>query len=168
LRPETNLRIEPATEADIPLLLNLIRGLAEYEKLSGRVSATDERLRKSLFSERPFAEAVISYQGETPVGYAIYFFTYSSFQALPGLYLEDLFVIPESRGSGIGRQLMSWVANKAVERGCCRMEWAVLNWNEPAIGFYESLGAEPMNEWKVFRLSEDHLEELAETGNANC
>lgn len=164
---ETNLRIQCATEKDIPLLLKLIRGLAEYEKLSGSVSASEERLRKSLFGERPYAEAVIACEDDKPVGYAIYYFTYSSFQALPGLYLEDLFVIPESRGSGVGRRLMGWVANKAVERGCFRMEWAVLNWNEPAIGFYKSLGAEPMNEWTVYRLSGKELDEMAKTRNAN-
>jgi GNAT superfamily N-acetyltransferase len=168
LTAETKLRIEPATEKDIPLLLKLIRGLAEYEKLADSVSASEGRLRASLFGKHPFAEAVIAYEADNPIGYAIYFFTYSSFLGLPGLHLEDLFVTPESRGSGVGRQLMAWVARTAVERGCCRMEWAVLNWNERAIGFYKSLGAEPMNEWTVYRLSEERLEELAETGNAYC
>jgi GNAT superfamily N-acetyltransferase len=157
----TNLRIEQATEKDVPLLLTLIRGLAEYERLSDRVSATEERLRASLFGERPYAEAIIAYDNDRPVGYAIYFFTYSSFQGLPGLYLEDLFVLPDARGSGIGRRLLAWLAKLAVERGCCRIEWAVLNWNEPAIKFYRKLGAEPMNEWAVYRLSENKLEELA-------
>jgi GNAT superfamily N-acetyltransferase len=157
---DNELRIEPATEKDIPLLLKLIRGLADYEKLSGSVSATEERLRKSFFSERPFAEAIIAYEGDTPVGYAIYYFTYSSFQALPGLYLEDLFVVPESRGTGVGRRLLAHLAKKAVQLGCCRIEWAVLNWNEPAIGFYKSLGAEPMNEWTVYRLSGKGLDEM--------
>jgi len=154
-------RIEPANEEDVPLLLTLIRGLADYERLSDRVSATEENLRASLFGERPYAEAVIAYDGNRPVGYAIYFFTYSSFQGLPGLYLEDLFVHPDSRGSGIGRRLLAFLARKAVERGCCRIEWAVLNWNKPAIGFYERLGAEQMNEWSVYRLSGERLEEMA-------
>lgn len=159
----SEFHIEQATEEDVPLLLTLIRGLAEYERLLDTVSATEDRLRASLFGERPYAEAVIAYQNDKAVGYAIYFFTYSSFVGLPGLYLEDLFVVRESRGSGVGRQLLAHVAGKAVERGCIRMEWAVLNWNESAIGFYESLGAEPMNEWTVYRLSGNKLNELAET-----
>lgn len=158
---EINLRIEPATEKDVPLILTLIRGLAEYERLLDSVSATEERLRASLFGERPYAEAILAYENERPVGYAIYFFTYSSFVGLPGLYLEDLFVVPESRGSGVGRHLLASVAKTAVDNGCVRMEWAVLNWNEPAIGFYKRLGAEPMNEWTVYRLSGHELAELA-------
>lgn len=161
MTPEIRARIEPATEKDIPLLLTLIRGLADYERLLGSVTATEERLRASLFGERPYAEAILAYENDQPVGYAIYFFTYSSFVGLPGLYLEDLFVVPESRGSGVGRDLLASVARKAVERGCRRMEWAVLNWNEPAIGFYKKLGAEPMNEWTVYRISENKLDELA-------
>jgi len=156
------LRIDQATENDVPLLLSLIRGLAEYERLLDTVSATEDRLRASLFGQRPYAEAVIAYHNDKPIGYAIYFFTYSSFVGLPGLYLEDLFVVPESRASGIGRQVLAHVARKAVERGCVRMEWAVLNWNESAIGFYKSLGAEPMNEWTVYRLSGNNLADLAE------
>jgi len=155
------LRIEQATEADVPLLLNFIRGLAEYERLAELVTASEERLRVSLFGERPYAEAIIAFENDKPAGYAIYYFTYSSFQALPGLYLEDLFVLPDSRGSGVGRHLLAHLAKKAVEQGCCRIEWAVLNWNEPAIGFYKSLGAEVMNEWGVYRLSEGKLEEMA-------
>ena len=161
------LRFQQATADDIPLLLSLIRGLAEYERLLDSVSATVERLRASLFGERPYAEAILAYESGHPVGYAIYFFTYSSFVGLPGLYLEDLFIVPESRGSGVGRQLLANVANKAIENGCVRMEWAVLNWNEPAIGFYKKLGAEPMNEWTVYRLSGSNLDELAKACNAN-
>ncbi|MBC8030115.1 MAG: GNAT family N-acetyltransferase [Pyrinomonadaceae bacterium] len=157
----SKLRIEPASEKDVPLLLTLIRGLAEYEGFLESVTATEERLRASLFGERPYAEAIIAYDNDQPVGYAIYFFTYSSFQGLPGFYLEDLFVLPDSRGAGIGRYLLAFLAKKAIEWGCCRIEWAVLNWNEPAIKFYRKLGAEPMNEWAVFRLSENKLEELA-------
>ena len=155
------LRIEQATDKDVSVLLTLIRGLAEYEKLSDSVSATEERLRTSLFGERPYAEAILAYRNNSPVAYAIYYFTYSSFQGLPGLYLEDLFVLPNSRGFGIGRQLLAFLARKAVALGCCRIEWAVLNWNEPAIRFYKNLGAEPMNDWTVYRLSENRLEELA-------
>ncbi len=161
METSNEFRIEPATERDVPLLLTLIRGLADYERLSDRVSATEENLRASLFGERPYAEAVLAYDGNRPVGYAIYFFTYSSFQGLPGLYLEDLFVLPDSRGSGVGRRLLTFLAQKALGRGCIRMEWAVLNWNEPAIGFYKSLGAEQMNEWSVYRLSGEKLEEMA-------
>jgi len=156
-----NVRIEQATEKDVPLLLTLIRGLAEYERLADSVSATEGRLSASLFGEHPYAEALIAYEHEKPMAYAIYFFTYSSFVGLPGLYLEDLFVLPDSRGSGIGRHLFTVLAKRAIERGCCRMEWAVLNWNEPAIRFYENLGAEPMNEWTVYRLSEKEMEILA-------
>jgi len=159
-----DLRIEQATETDAPLLLKLIRGLAQYEKLLGSVSATEERVRASLFGSSPFAEAILAYENDNPVGYAIYFFRYSSFVALPGLYLEDLFVLPESRGSGVGRHLLAFLAARAIERGCCRMEWAVLNWNEPAIRFYKNLGAEPMNDWMVYRLSGVKLEDLASQG----
>jgi len=155
------LRIQPATEEDIPLLLTLIRALAEYEKLPDCVFATAERLRDSLFGSNPAARALIAYANGKPVGYAIYFFTYSSFLALPGLYLEDLFVLPDSRGAGVGRRLLAFLAGLAREKGCVRMEWAVLNWNESAIGFYKRLGAEPMNDWTVYRLSEDKLNELA-------
>ncbi len=156
-----DLRIEQATENDVPLLLKLIRGLAQYEKLLGSVSATEERLRASLFGSSPYAEAILAYENDQPVGYAIYFFTYSSFVALPGLYLEDLFVLPGSRGSGVGRQLLAFLAARAIERGGCRIEWAVLNWNEPAIRFYKNLGAEPMNDWTVYRLSEKALADVA-------
>ena len=157
----SKLRIEQAAEADIPLLLNLIRGLAEYERLAEFVSATEDRLRASLFGDPPYAEAILAYEDDAVVGYAMYYFTYTSFQALPGLYLEDLYVLPDARGSGAGRHLLAHLAKKAVELGCCRIEWAVLNWNESAIRFYKNLGAEPMNDWTVYRLSENKLEELA-------
>lgn len=159
-----DLRIEQATENDAPLLLKLIRGLAQYEKLLGSVSATEERVRASLFGSSPFAKAILAYENDKPAGYAIYFFTYSSFVALPGLYLEDLFVVPGFRGAGIGRHLLAFLAARAIERGCGRMEWAVLNWNEPAIRFYKNLGAEPMNDWMVYRLSGVKLEGLASQG----
>lgn len=157
----SELRIEHATVADVPLLLTFIRALADYEKLPDCVSATEERLQASLFGPNPTAYALLAYYNQQAVGYAIYFFTYSSFIALPGLYLEDLFVLPESRGEGVGRKLLASLARLALERGCARMEWAVLNWNEPAIGFYTRLGAEPMNEWTVYRLSGDKLNQLA-------
>ena len=159
-----DVRIEQATENDVPLLLKLIRGLAQYEKLLDWVSATEERVRASLFGSRPYAEAILAYENDKPVGYAIYYFTYSSFVALPGLYLEDLFVLPASRGSGVGRHLLAFLAARAIERGCSRIEWAVLNWNEPAIRFYKNVGAEPMNDWTVYRLSGEKLEDLAALG----
>ena len=155
------LEIKQATVEDIPLILTFIHALAEYEKLPDSVSATEERLRASLFGPNPTAYALLAYHNQKAVGYAIYFFTYSSFIALPGLYLEDLFVLPESRGEGVGRELLASLARLAIERGCARMEWAVLNWNQPAIGFYTRLGAEPMNEWTVYRISGDQLHQLA-------
>ncbi len=155
------LRIQQATENDVPLLLKFIHELARYEKLPDSVSATKERLRASLFGPSAYAEAILAYAGDKPVAYAIYFSTYSSFVGLPGLYLEDLFVLTEARGSGVGRRVLAFLAARAIERGCCRLEWAVLNWNEPAIRFYKNLGAEPMNDWTVYRLSEKKLQELA-------
>jgi GNAT superfamily N-acetyltransferase len=154
-------RIERATERDVPLILQLIKGLAEYEKMSDEVSATEERLRQSLFGARPAAEVVIGYAGDEPAGFALFFHNYSTFLARPGIYLEDLFVRPEWRGQGYGRQFLAHLAALAVERGCGRLEWVVLDWNEPAIGFYERLGAKPMREWRVFRLTGDGLRQLA-------
>ena len=156
------LQIKHATVEDVALILTFIHALAHYEKLPDSVLATEDRLRTSLFGPNPTAYALLAYHDQKAVGYAIYFFTYSSFIALPGLYLEDLFVLPESRGEGVGRELLASLARLAIERGCARMEWAVLNWNEPAIGFYTRLGAEPMNEWTVYRLSGEKLNELAQ------
>lgn len=155
------IRIEQATEGDVPLILRFIRELAQYEKLPDSVSATEERLRVSLFGSRRYAEAVLGYEDDAPVAFAAYFFNYSTFVGLPGLYLEDICVRPASRGVGIGRQLLVFLAQKAIERGCERMEWSVLNWNEPAIRFYRKLCAEPMNDWRTFRLSKVNLEKLA-------
>ena len=155
------LRIEQATERDVPLILRLIKGLAEYEKLAHEMTATEDGLRQSLFGPRPGAEVVIGYAGDEPAGFSRFFPNYSTFLGKPGIYLEDLFVLPEWRGQGFGRQLLAHLAALAVERGCGRLEWAVLNWNEPAIGFYERLGAKPMNEWTVFRVTGDALGVLA-------
>ena len=155
------LRIGPATERDIPLILEFVRGLAEYEKHLDRVEATEERIRKALFGMAPAAQVVFAYDNDTPVGYAIFFYTYSSFVALPGMYLEDLFVKPKARGKSVGRELLRYLARLAKEKGCSRIEWAVLNWNEPAIGFYKRLGAVPMDEWDVYRLSGTGLDRLA-------
>lgn len=155
------MRIEPATERHIPLILEFVRGLAEYEKHLDKVEATEDRIRKALFGAEPAAQVVFAYEDDVAVGYAVFFYTYSSFAGLRGLYLEDLFVKPEARGKGVGRELLRYLARLAKEKGCGRIEWAVLNWNEPAIGFYKRLGAVPMDEWDVYRLAGDELERLA-------
>ncbi len=149
------------------MLVQLIRELAEYERLSNEVVATEERIRDSLFGERPRAEALIARVGDDVAGFALYFHNYSTFLAKPGLYLEDLFVRPHFRGRGIGRALLARLASIALERGCGRFEWAVLDWNKDAIGFYESLGARPMNEWTVYRMTGDALQRLAESDRAD-
>ena len=162
-------RIEPARERDVPLILRLIKGLADYEKLADEVRATEEGLRATLFGPNPAAEVVLAYvasgfsrTSDEPVGFALFFHNYSTFLGKRGLYLEDLFVVPEWRGRGAGRALLAHLAKIAAERDCGRFEWAVLDWNEPAIGFYKSLGAQPMHEWTVFRVSGDGLSTLAE------
>ncbi|MGH9370264.1 MAG: GNAT family N-acetyltransferase, partial [Vicinamibacterales bacterium] len=150
----------PATDRDVPVILSLIKALADYERLSDHVIATEASLRDSLFGDRPVAEVVIAYVDSQHAGYALWFHTFSTFLGKPGIYLEDLFVLPDWRGRGIGRALLAHLARIAAERGCGRIEWAVLNWNEPAIGFYRGLGAEPMDEWTVYRLTGDPLLEL--------
>jgi GNAT superfamily N-acetyltransferase len=161
-----SLSIERATERDVPLILELIKGLAVYEKLAHEVTATEAGLRQTLFGARPAAEVIIGYTGDTPVGFALFFPNYSTFLGKPGLYLEDLFVLPEWRGRGFGRGLLTQLARIAVERGCGRFEWSVLDWNEPAIGFYKSLGAKLMDGWSIFRVTGDALTTLAETPRA--
>ena len=161
MMPADDFRIVSATEDDAQLILYFIRALAEYERLADQVSATEASIREELFGERPSAEAVIAYDGDEPVGFALFFHNFSTFVGRRGLYLEDLFVKPEARGKGVGRRLLNHLAALARERQCGRMEWAVLDWNEPAIKFYRSLGAAPMDEWTVFRLSGDALERLA-------
>jgi len=146
------LEIASAAESDVPLLLRFIRDLAVYEKLAHEVVATEEGLRRTLFGQRRYAEALIARLEESPVGFALYFHSYSTFLGKPGLYLEDLFVDPAHRGKGIGKALLQRLAAIAVERDCGRVEWAVLDWNAPAIAFYRSLGAAPMHDWTVFRL----------------
>lgn len=158
---DDSLRIEPASEAQVPLILEFIRGLAEYEKLSDEVVATEDSLRQSLFGPRPDAEVVIAYANDEPAGFALFFHNYSTFLGRRGLYLEDLFVKPAFRGRGVGRALLQHLARLAVERGCGRFEWWVLDWNEPAIRFYQSLGARPMSDWTVYRLTGPALEALA-------
>jgi GNAT superfamily N-acetyltransferase len=145
--------IRAATEGDIPLILQFIRDLAEYERLSHKVIATEERLRASLFGSPRFAEVLIAEEDVAAVGFALFFHNYSTFLAQPGIYLEDLFVKPEARGRGYGKALLMRLAELARERGCGRVEWAVLNWNQPSIDFYKALGAVPMDEWTVFRLT---------------
>jgi GNAT superfamily N-acetyltransferase len=154
-------RIERATERDVPLILELIKGLAVYEKLAHEVTATEAGLRETLFGARPAAEVIIGYTGETPVGFALFFPNFSTFLGKPGLYLEDLYIAPEWRGHGFGRGLLTELARIAVARGCGRFEWSVLDWNAPAIGFYESLGAKLMDGWSIFRVTGDALTKLA-------
>jgi GNAT superfamily N-acetyltransferase len=153
-------RIVSATERDLPTILALIKGLAEYEKLAHAVEATEEVLRQSLFRKRA-AEVVIGYAGDEPAGFAVFFQTFSTFLGVPGMYLEDIFVAPKFRRQGLGRQLLASLAAIATERGYGRLEWAVLDWNEPAIAFYKALGAKPMDEWTVFRLTGESLRKLS-------
>jgi GNAT superfamily N-acetyltransferase len=153
--------IRPATPADVPTVARLIRALAEYEKLSHTLVLDEDRLRDHLFGARPYCEVLITVDAGTAVGYALFFPTYSTFLARPGLYLEDVFVLPEYRGRGHGKALLAALAKLAVDRGCGRLEWSVLNWNEPSIGFYKSLGAVPMDEWSVYRLTGGALTKLA-------
>lgn len=155
------LRIAPAAESDIPVILRFIRELAEYEHLLPAVAATEERLRAALFGPRPAGEAILGYVGDEPAGFALFFQSFSTFVGLPGLYLEDLFVAHKWRRQGLGRLLLSHLARIAVERGYGRMEWSVLDWNEPAIAVYRRIGAEPMSGWTVQRLTGDALRALA-------
>ncbi len=153
--------IRGATELDVELVLDFVKRLAEYEKLSHEVVATPERVRAALFGARPYAECLIAEVEGQPVGFALFFHSFSTFVGLPGIYLEDLFVLPEARGRGVGKALLGRIAALAVERGCGRLEWAVLDWNEPAIAFYRSLGSRPMDEWTVHRVTGDALTALA-------
>ena len=154
--------IRRATLADVGTILNLIRDLATYERAPNQVTATEEQLVDVLFGKKPAAEVLLAFEDEEPVGFAVYFYNFSTWLGRAGLYLEDLFVRPEHRGKGYGRALLVELAKIARDRGCGRMEWAVLDWNEPAIEFYRKLGAKPMNEWTVFRLNADGIAKLAE------
>lgn len=153
--------IRSATPVDIPAIAQLIQALADYERLAHEVSLDENRLREHLFGPRPFAEVLLAQEAREVVGFALFFHNYSTFLGKPGIYLEDLFVQPEYRGKGYGKELLVALARLAVERGCGRLEWAVLNWNEPAIAFYRSLGAIPMDEWTVYRTTQDALTRLA-------
>jgi GNAT superfamily N-acetyltransferase len=156
----TSIRISKATEQDVPTILRFIRGLAEYEKLADRCTATEESLRQTLFGDKAYAEVLIARLEDVPVGYALFFHSYSTFMAKPGLYLEDLFVLTEHRGKGAGKALLLSVARIARERNCGRLEWSVLDWNQPAIDFYKRLGALVMPDWRICRLSEEQLQDL--------
>jgi GNAT superfamily N-acetyltransferase len=157
----TTFAITPATEADVPVVLNLIKQLAEYEKLTHMVSGTEAMLRENLFGKNRSCECVIAGENGKPIGFALYFTTFSTFLCKPGLYLEDLFVIPETRGKGYGKALLRHLAQLARERGCGRFEWRVLDWNTPSIDFYKSLGAAIMPEWHLVRMTEAEIEALA-------
>lgn len=161
MKQSADFQIRMASVEDVPIILQLIRDLATYERAPNEVSATQEQLVDVLFGERPAAEVLLAFEGKLPVAFAVYFYNFSTWLGRPGLYLEDLFVKPEKRGKGYGRALLVELAKIARVRGCGRMEWAVLNWNEPAIKFYRTLGAEPMNEWTVFRLTRDEIAKLA-------
>ena len=156
-------KIRPATVADVPVILELIRALATYERAPKEVTATEEILRESLFGKKPAAEVLLLFEGEIAAGFAVFFHNFSTWLGLPGIYLEDLFVKPEHRGKGYGRALLIELAKIARGRGCGRLEWAVLDWNEPAIQFYRKLEAKPMDEWTVFRLTRDGISKLADS-----
>ena len=162
--PRADFAIRPAAPADVPELLRLIRELAEYEKLADMAVGTPPMLHEALFGARPAAEAMVAERGARAVGFALYFTTFSTFLCRPGLYLEDLFVEPAHRGAGIGKALLRALAALAAERGCGRLEWRVLDWNEPSIRFYESLGASLMKEWVLVRMTREEFEALAGRG----
>ena len=151
----------------MPIILAFIRGLAEYEKLSHACVATEDAVRRTLFGERPAAEVLIARLGDTPVGFALFFQSYSTFLAQPGIYLEDLFVLPEHRGLGAGKALLGRLAQIALERGCGRLEWSVLDWNAPAIEFYQRLGATVMPDWRICRMTPQQIERLAQSGGGS-
>ena len=154
------LSIRPATPADLPLIAQLIRDLAEYEKLAHEVRFDEAVLGEKLFGQRPYAEVVIGEIDGTPQGFALFFHNFSTFEGKPGIYLEDLFVRPEARGSGLGKALLSHLAMLAGDRDCARLEWSVLDWNTPAIGFYQKLGARLMDDWTVMRVDGADLARL--------
>src|SRR5437899_1937124 len=153
MKEVADFKIRPAGVDDVPVILELIRDLATYERAPHEVTATEQQLVDVLFGERPAAEVLLVFEEESPVGFAVYFYNFSTWLGRPGLYLEDLFVKPEKRGKGYGRALLVALAKIARDRGCGRMEWAVLDWNEPAIKFYRALGAKPMDHWTVLRLT---------------
>ena len=155
-----HFQIRNAEESDVKLILQFIKGLGEYEKLSHQVVATEEKLRKTLF-EQKIAEVIIGEYGSKPVGFALFFHNYSTFLGQAGIYLEDLFIIPEMRGKGFGKTMLKHLAKLAVERDCGRLEWACLDWNEPSICFYKGLGAKALEDWTVYRVTGETLQEMA-------
>jgi GNAT superfamily N-acetyltransferase len=163
MKTPNELVIRPARVEDVPVILQLIRDLATYERAPHEVTATEEQLVDVLFGELPAAEVLLAFEGQSPIGFAVFFHNFSTWLGRRGLYLEDLFIKPEKRGKGYGRALLVELAKIARERECGRMEWAVLDWNEPAIKFYHSLGAKPMDEWTVFRLTDDGIARLADS-----
>jgi GNAT superfamily N-acetyltransferase len=165
---QSNFEIRPARVEDVPVILELIRELAAYERAPDEVTATEEQLVDVLFGEKAVAEVLLAFEGKSPVGFAVFFHNFSTWLGRPGLYLEDLFVKPDKRGKGYGRALLVDLAKVARDRGCGRMEWAVLDWNEPAIKFYRSLGAKPMEEWTVFRLTRDGIAKLAQSESTSA
>lgn len=152
--------IRTATSADCGLILHFIKGIAEYEKLSHLVEATEEKIQTHLFGQKAVAECFLAFENEVAVGFALFFHNYSTFVSKPGIYLEDLFILPEYRGKSYGKKLLLYLVQTAYQRNCGRVEWSVLNWNKPAIDFYESLGAVAMQGWTVYRLDETRIEEL--------
>lgn len=156
-----DVKLHFAEEKEIPVILSFIKELAEYEKLSDEVTADEEQLKKTLFGERKVAEVIIADYKNEPAGFMLFFHNYSTFLGKPGIYLEDLYVKKNLRGNGIGKLLLSYLSKIALERDCGRIEWAVLDWNEPSIQFYKKLGAKPMDEWTVFRVTGKEIENLA-------
>ena len=164
LRPEQEISVRRGRREDAPLILRFIRELAEYERLAHEVVATEEVLAETLFGARPTAYPLIASLDGAPVGWALYFYNFSTFHGRPGIYLEDLYVTPAARGHGVGRTLLATLARIAVEERCRRVEWSVLDWNAPSIAFYESLGAVAMSDWTVYRLTGAAMERLAREG----
>jgi GNAT superfamily N-acetyltransferase len=162
--PGQDIMIRPAGAHEMALVLGFIRELAVYEHLEHEVVATEADLSAALFGPKPYAEVVFACVAGVPLGFALFFHNFSTFRGKPGIYLEDLFVRPQARGLGLGRRLLAWLARTAVERGCARLDWAVLDWNEPSIGFYRGLGAQPLEEWTGFRLTGAALTQLALEG----
>jgi len=155
------VRIAPAAESDVPDIHALIRALADYERLAHHLVSTEADLRRDLFGPRPYAEVILAKSGEDTIGFALFFHNYSTFLGRPGIYLEDLFVLPERRGQGVGRALLVALARIATERGCGRLEWSVLDWNDTAIGFYRRMGADVMDDWRICRLTGEALAQVA-------
>ncbi|MDX2217597.1 MAG: GNAT family N-acetyltransferase [Burkholderiales bacterium] len=155
-----NFTIQPSTPADVPVIFDLIKQLAVYEKLEHMVTGNKAMLHDALFGTRPVCECVVAREGDQPVGFALYFSTFSTFLTKPGLYLEDLFVVPDKRGLGYGKALLKHLAQLAQSRGCGRFEWRVLDWNEPSIKFYESIGGEIMKEWWLVRMTADRIDQF--------